>query len=348
VDLRHVVCMRLSRYILRRLLLAIPVLIGVSLIIFTLTRVTGDPGAAYITERMDQHQIDAVYEKYHLNDDMGTQYVYWLQGLLQGDWGWSKTAVEPVSSAIMDKFPATFELALVSMALSVLIGIGLGTWSAAKKNRPFDHSIRLISLLGVSIPIFWLGLILLLIFYNDLHWLPLRGRLDDAYYISGMAPNGPTGFMLFDTLWAGRPDMFLNAVWHLILPSVTLAFASVALILRVQRNSMLEVLGLDYIRTARAKGVSERTIIRKHARKNALIPTTTVVGLSFGALLGGAVLTESIFKWPGLGRWSAESILRMDSYSILGFCLFVALIYVLVNLAVDIIYAYLDPRVRLE
>lgn len=339
--------MRLSRYIIRRLLLVIPVLIGVSLIIFALTRATGDPGAAYVTDRMNQNQIDAIYEKYHLNDDVVTQYVYWAQGIVQGDWGWSKSAVEPVSSAIMDKFPATFELALVSITIGVFIGIGLGSRSAVKKNKPFDHSTRIISLLGVSIPIFWLGLILLLVFYNDLHWFPLRGRLDDAYYINGLDPNGPTGFMLFDTLWAGNVDMFLNAAWHLILPSVTLAFASVALILRIQRNSMLEVLGLDYIRTARAKGLSERAVVKKHARKNALIPTTTVVGLSFGSLLGGAVLTESIFKWPGLGRWSAESIARMDSSSILGFCLFVALIYVIVNLAVDILYAYLDPRVRL-
>ena len=176
---------------------------------------------------------------------------------------------------------------------------------------------------------------------------PIKGRVSESYIVAGTVPNGPTGFYLIDTLLAGDLSMFGDVLWHLVLPAVTLAFSSIAVILRMQRNSMLEVLGLDYIKTARAKGLDESTVINKHARRNALIPTTTVVGLSFGALLGGAVLTESIFSWPGLGRWSAASITRMDSASILGFCLIVAFIYVMVNLIVDVLYAYLDPRVRL-
>jgi peptide/nickel transport system permease protein len=176
---------------------------------------------------------------------------------------------------------------------------------------------------------------------------PYAGRLSESFIVAGTVPKGLTGFYLIDSLLLGNVSMFVDVLWHLVLPAVTLSLAGIAVLLRIQRNSMLEVLGLDYVKTARAKGLDEKKVINVHARKNALIPTTTVVGMAFGALLGGAVLTESIFSWPGLGKWSASSIGRMDTASILGFCLLVALIYVVVNLVVDIIYAYLDPRVRL-
>jgi peptide/nickel transport system permease protein len=339
--------MRLSRYILRRLLLIIPVLIGVSLIVFMLTRVTGDPVAAYINEKMTPAQIEIVREKYHLNEPVWTQYWYWFDGLMHGDWGWSKTAAQPVTSAIVYYFPATFELALVSMLISITVGIWLGTKSAIKKNKPFDQGTRVLSLVGVSLPVFLLGLLLLQIFYSQLHLFPYAGRLSESFIVAGTVPKGLTGFYLIDSLLLGNVSMFVDVLWHLVLPAVTLSLAGIAVLLRIQRNSMLEVLGLDYVKTARAKGLDEKKVINVHARKNALIPTTTVVGMAFGALLGGAVLTESIFSWPGLGKWSASSIGRMDTASILGFCLLVALIYVIVNLVVDIIYAYLDPRVRL-
>lgn len=339
--------MRLARYILRRLLLVIPVLLGVSIFVFTLTRLTGDPVAAYVNEKMSYAQIEMVREQYHLNDPLPQQYLYWLDGIIKGDWGWSKTAAMPVLDAIQTFFPATFELAVISIVISVVVGIFLGTLSAIRKNKPFDHCTRIVSLVGVSIPVFWLGLLLLQFFYYQLDLFPVGGRVDDIYIILGQVPKGPTGFLLVDSLLAGNFRLFTDVIWHLILPAVTLSFGTIAVVLRMQRNSMLEVLGLDYIKTARAKGLDESTVINKHARRNALIPTTTVVGLSFGALLGGAVLTESIFSWPGLGRWSANSITRMDSASILGFCLIVAFIYVIVNLVVDILYAYLDPRVRL-
>jgi peptide/nickel transport system permease protein len=339
--------MRLSRYILRRLLLVIPVLLGVSIFIFALTRLTGDPVAAYVNEKMTSAQIEQVREQYHLNDPLPQQFLYWLEGIVQGDWGWSRTAAMPVTDAIQYYFPATFELAVVAILIGVVVGIFLGTRSAIKKNKPFDHATRIISLIGVSIPVFWLGLLLLQIFYGELNMFPIKGRVSESYIISGTMPNGPSGFYLIDSLAAGNLVLFGDVLWHLVLPAVTLAFGSIAVILRMQRNSMLEVLSLDYIKTARAKGLDESTVINKHARRNAMIPTTTVVGLSFGSLLGGAVLTESIFSWPGLGRWSASSITRMDSASILGFCLLVAFIYVMVNLIVDVLYAYLDPRVRL-
>ncbi len=324
----------------------IPVLIGVSIIIFTLTRLAGDPAAAYINEKMTASQIADVYEKYHFNEPPYVQYFYWLSGIVNMDWGWSKTAGMPVTDAITYYLPATFELALASIVLAVGIGIALGTASAVKKNKPFDHTTRVVSLVGVSIPVFWLGLLLLLLFYSNLHWAPKGGRYSDSF-ISAVSAQSGTGFLTIDSLLMGNLNLFADVLWHLALPAVTLSFASIALILRMQRNSMLEVLQLDYVKTARAKGLPENVVIKRHARKNALIPTTTVVGLAFGALLSGAVLTESIFSWPGLGRWSARSILRMDTASILGFCLLIAFIYVIANLVVDIMYAYLDPRVKL-
>lgn len=326
----------------------IPVLIGVSIIIFTLTRMTGDPAAAYINEKMNNAQIADVYEKYHFNEPAYVQYMYWFNGILHMDWGWSKTASMPVTDAIAYYLPATFELAVTSMIIAIVVGIALGTTSAVKKNKPYDHSTRLVSLIGVSIPVFWLGLLLLVVFYNGLHIAPDGGRTSMSFVLAKVVPNQmSTGFYIVDSLAIGNMNLFADVVWHLILPAVTLSFASIALILRMQRNSMLEVLQLDYIKTARAKGLPEKAVIKKHARKNALIPTTTVVGLAFGTLLSGAVLTESIFSWPGLGRWSANSIKRMDTASILGFCLLIAFIYVIANLIVDIMYAYLDPRVKL-
>ncbi len=341
--------MKMGAYIVRRLLLLIPVLLGVSIFIFTLTRVGGDPAAAYISERMNEQQIAAIYERFHLNDPIYVQYWYWLSGILQGDWGYSRVARAPVTTAIQTYFTATFELTLISIFIAVVVGIGLGTVSAVRKDKPVDHATRIMALSGVSLPIFWLALMLQYVFYFQLRWLPVGQRYSTELYL---AQGGPmlhhyTGFYFLDCLLNGNFPLFGDALLHLVLPSITLSFGTIAIITRIMRSSMLEVMGLDYIKTARSKGLSERVVIRKHARKNALIPTTTVVGLSFGGLLGGAVLTETIFAWPGLGRWSTAAILQNDWASILGFVLVVAIIYVLVNLVVDLLYAYLDPRVRL-
>ena len=340
--------LKMRTYIIRRLLLLIPVLLGVSIFVFTLTRIGGNPAAAYINEKMTEEQIASIYERFHLNEPVWVQYWYWVQGVFQGDWGWSRTSSQPVTDAILDFFPATFELALVSIMIAIFVGISLGTISAVRRDKPVDHATRVLALSGVSLPIFWLALILQYIFFLRLSWFPAGERLNTILLIKSGGFTSYTGFYTIDTLVSGNFDLFVDVLWHLVLPAVTLAFGSIAIVTRMMRSSMLEVLGQDYIRTARSKGLSERVVIKKHARKNAMIPTTTIIGLSFGGLLGGAVLTESIFSWPGMGKWSTDSITRGDSASVMGFVMVVALVYVSVNLLVDIMYAYLDPRVRLE
>jgi peptide/nickel transport system permease protein len=341
-------------YIVRRLLLLIPVLIGVTILTFMITRAAGDPTLSYLQnpDRASPQAIEEIREKYHLDEPIYIQYIYWLNGLLHGDLGYTHSANNlPVTTAIAMKFPATFELAIVSTILSVLGGIYLGTISAVKANSPLDQSTRVLSLTAVSIPVFWLGLILLMVFYNQLGWLPgPTGRYDTVQYSLGdLHPiiGFNTNFLLIDTVLSGNASFFWDVVLHLVLPSVTLAFASTAIIIRMMRSSMLEVLNAEYVRTARSKGLPESVVIKKHARRNALIPTTTVIGLSFGGLLGGAVLTETVFNWPGLGQWAALAARSLDTAGILGFTLLTAMIYVLANLVVDIVYAYLDPRVRL-
>jgi ABC-type dipeptide/oligopeptide/nickel transport system permease component len=326
-------------------------LLGVSIFVFSLTRMAGDPAAAYqMSERpLSPEARLAIEERFHLNEPVYVQYFYWLEGVIGGDWGYSPTAHLPVTKAIAVYFPATFELTMISILIAIVIGIALGTISAVRRDTPADHATRIMALSGVSLPVFWLGLMLQFIISFSLHWLPLEGRFDVSL---SLLPDNKifnyTGFRLVDTLLNGNFNMFGDAVLHIILPAITLSFGTIAIITRIMRSSMLEVMNLDYVRTARSKGLPERLVVRKHARRNALIPTTTVIGLSFGGLLSGAVLTESIFNWPGLGRWSATATLNNDWNGILGFTLLAAFIYVIVNLVVDVLYAYLDPRVRLE
>jgi ABC-type dipeptide/oligopeptide/nickel transport system permease component len=339
--------LRMRTYIARRLLLLIPVLLGVSILVFTLTRVTGNPAAAYITEKTPPEAVEAIKEKLHLNDPIYVQYFFWLGSMLQGDWGISKVnANKPVTESIAEFFPATFELTMVSIIIAIIVGIALGTVSAVRRDKPIDHATRLMALSGVSLPVFVLALILQFIFYFHLGWFPYGGRISDQFIIQDWTQY--TNFYLIDSLLNGKVDLFVDVAWHLVLPAVTLAFGTIAIITRMMRSSMLEVLGQDYIKTARSKGLPEKTVIRKHARRNALIPTTTIIGLAFGGLLAGAVLTETIFVWPGLGTWSVSALLQNDWASILGFTILIAIVFVLANLIVDVLYAYLDPRVRLE
>jgi len=340
--------MRTRTFIIRRLLLLIPVLIGVSLFVFALTRISGNPAAAYIRENMSQEQIALIEEQFHVHDPIYIQYFYWFEGIVQGNWGYSKTSHIPVTDAIQTFFPATFELTLVSIGIAVVVGIALGTLSATKRNKPVDHATRLMALAGVSMPIFILALVLQNVFAYNLGWFPMIGREADYWHYVDKDITHYTGFLLVDSVLNLNWDRFSDAVWHIALPAVTLSFGTIAIITRIQRGSMLDVLNQDYVKTARSKGLPERVVIRKHARRNALIPTTTVVGLAFGGLLGGAVLTETIFAWPGLGLWSTSAISNNDWASIMGFTMISALIYVIVNLIVDVMYAYLDPRVRLE
>ena len=334
---------------IRRLLLLIPVLIGVSILTFTILRLAGDPTLTYLQnpERATPQQIAEIRDKFHLDEPLYVQYWYWLNGVLHGDMGYSKTANLFTTDAIAAKFPATFELAILATVFAVIMGVYLGTVSAIRVNSITDQSTRVIALVGVSIPVFWLGILLIMVFYNRLQWAPIpQGRYTFTRFDLASL-HSHTGFLLIDTIWSRDWQFFVDVAKHLILPAVTLAFASTAIIIRMMRSSMLEVLGAEYVKTARSKGLPEKVVIRKHARRNALIPTTTVIGLSFGGLLGGAVLTETVFSWPGLGQWAAQAAMNLDTAAIMGFTLLTAVIYVLANLIVDVVYAYLDPRVRL-
>jgi peptide/nickel transport system permease protein len=303
----------------------------------------GNPAAAWITDKTPPSRVAYIIEAHHLNDPIPTQYIYYLQDLAHFDLGLSTSeGGRPVAAALEDYFPATLELTVVSMFICVLIGVILGIISAIRKDKLEDHIVRIFSLCGVSIPIFWFALILQYVFYLQLDILPLGGRLP----IDISAPPQLTGLYLIDSLAAGQLDTFVQAFLHLILPAFCLSFTFLAIISRMTRSSMLEVMTQDFIRTARAKGLSEWKVVFKHALRNALIPTTTVAGLAFGGLLSGAVLTETIFMWPGIGRYSVHAISSNDFASIMGFTMLVVVLFVLTNLFVDILYAYLDPRVK--
>ena len=338
--------MKLRDYILRRLLLLIPVLIGISFMTFFLSHMIGDPAAAWLTEKT-AHQdalVQQIREQHHLNDPLVIQYYYYIVDLSRFDLGNTgrNEGGRPVAACLADYFPATLELAIFGMFLSIIIGIPIGIISAIYKDKAPDHVARIFALIGVSMPVFWLGLLLKYLFSYKLDWLPLDGRLSD--YI--MSPPHVTGMYTFDALIAGQWGAFGSSLEHIILPSFCLAMTTIAILTRMMRASMLETMTQDFIRTARAKGLSERVVILKHALRNALTPTTTVIGLAFGALLSGAVMTETIFSWPGIGRYSVKAIASTDFASIMGFALLIVIIYVFSNLIVDIIYVYLDPRVK--
>lgn len=350
--------MKLWQYILRRLVLLVPVLFGISLITFGLAwfATDGHLENQYLSEsdKLSEEKIQQIIRQNGFDQPAYVQYFRYVENLLSGDWGVSTSVNRPVTEVIEQQFPASIELAVIAMIFAILVGIPLGILSATHRNRPTDHVTRVLALSGVSVPIFWLALILQLTFA---YWLPkqgfpffpLLGRYDSI--LATQHPvlyGGETGFLLIDTVIAGDFVAWWDAFRHLLLPGFTLAFTTLAIIARMMRASMLEVLNVDYIRTARAKGLEERVVVNRHARRNALIPTTTVIGLSLGGLMGGAVLTETVFAWPGLGRWAARATLSLDVAAIMGFVTLTALIYVIANLVVDIIYAYLDPRVRLE
>ncbi len=342
--------MKIREYIIRRLILAIPVILGALVITFILSHIVGDPAAAYVTERTPPEAIPAILHAHGLDRPLWEQFFYYLRDIITGDWGFSESVKMNVTDAIATFFPATFELAMAAMVFSVGLGIPLGIVSATHKDQWVDQLTRLIALSGVSLPVFWLALMLKYIFYYKfwqwgLPYLPNVGRVDPL-----IAQNFPiqriTGLYLFDSLIQGNIPFFISALTHLILPGFALGYISMALITRMMRSSMLEVLKEDYILLARAKGLSERVVIYRHALRNALIPTVTVIGLAFGGLMTGAVLTETIFAWHGLGQWSTSAILTMDFTAINGFTLLVAFIFVAMNLIVDILYGILDPRIR--
>ncbi len=342
--------MKLRDFILRRLILAIPVIFGVLTITWFLSYVVGDPLAMYVTERTPDSAIPGIMLKYGLNRPPVEQYFIYLVNLFSGDWGKSTStgADQPVLVILARLFPATIELAIVAMVVAITLGIPLGIISATKKDKVQDHITRIFALSGVSMPIFWFGLMLkLLFFYQFSQWgLPyLPGG--DRYNIRIYNYTPTTGFLLVDSLiFDQNIRLFGDALTHLIMPGFCLGYITLAIITRMMRSSMLEVIKEDYITLARSKGLSERIVIYRHALRNALIPTVTVIGLAFGGLITGAVLTESIFNWPGLGRWATRAILNSDMAAINGFTLLVAFIFVTANFLVDMVYGVLDPRIR--
>ena len=347
--------MKLRHYVVRRLLLLIPVLIGVSMLTFTLSHVIGDPIAAYITSqdlRLSDVQMQKIVVAHHLNDPLYLQYFYYVSDLLHGDWGISRTDSDrPVLVSIQNYFPATAELSLVSMLFALVLGIPIGIISAVRKDKPADHATRVFSLVGVSTPVFWLALILQYVFYyqfklHNIPSLPASGRVSEFLWLDHPL-HVITGMYTIDSLMTGNFPIFFDVLVHLILPGFALSYVFMAVFVRMMRSSMLEVMRQDYITLARSKGLSERVVIYRHALRNAMIPTVTVAGLAFGGLLAGAVLTETVFSWPGVGRWSTSAIVRDDIASIMGFMLIIAIVYMLANLIVDLLYAWIDPRIRL-
>lgn len=294
---------------------------------------------------MGQHatteQIEALREELGLNDPLYVQFGRFLWDILHGDFGRSLMTRAPVAQEIFSRFPATIELALAAMLIAATVGIIVGVIAAVKQYSLFDYLSMIGALAGVSMPIFWLGLMLIIIFAVNLGWLPVAGRID-----IGLEPQHITGFFILDSILTRNWPALVSALKHLVLPAVALACYSMAIIARMTRSTMLEVLRQDYIRTARAKGLSETSVVYKHALRNALIPVVTVIGLQTGMLLSGAVLTETVFSWPGIGSLLVNGILAADYPLVQATVIVIASVFVIVNLIVDILYVYLDPRIR--
>ncbi len=349
----------MAAYVLRRVLGLIPVLIGVTLLIFFLTRVLpGDPAVAMLGQRAAPTLVE------RLRNDLGldrplflntakfketrniktlfdSQYFSYMAGLLRLDLGRSIFTLVPITDSLKHRFPATFELTLAAMFLAVFIGVPAGMWAALRRGTLADTGVMLLAVSGVSFPVFWLAIVFIYFFAVVLGWLPPSGRLSSQIQLQPI-----TGFYVLDSLLRGNLTATWDALKHLVLPAVALGTIPLAIVVRMTRSAMLEVLGQDYVRTARAKGLAERVVVRKHALRNALLPVVTVIGLSFGTLLSGAILTETVFSWPGIGRWVYDGISARDYPIIQGGVIFVAAMFVGVNLLVDLSYGLIDPRIQ--
>nr|WP_295835048.1 ABC transporter permease subunit [uncultured Azospirillum sp.] len=331
------------RFILTRVSLVIPTFLGITFLTFILIRlVPGDPIEVRTGERgIAPERLAELRHEMGLDRPLWHQFLDYVSNVLHGDFGLSLITHNSVLSEFLTLFPATLELALCAMLFATLVGLPAGILAAVKRGSLFDHGVMGLSLTGYSMPIFWWGLLLILFFSVGLGWTPVSGRLDLVYYVEPA-----TGFMLIDTLKAGDYEAFRSALGHLVLPTIVLGTVPLAVVARMTRSAMLEVLGEDYIRTARAKGLADGRVIGMHALRNALIPVVTVIGLQVGTLLGGAILTETIFSWPGVGKWLIESINRRDYPALQGGVLLIATSVILVNLLVDVLYGVLNPRIR--
>lgn len=345
-------------YFIRRFLGLLPVLFGVSLLVFTIPRVIGsDPARIMLGERASPESyqrlrlelgLDAPYfvnfpeaRTQGVAGLLDAQYPHFVGRALRGDLGKSIFSRVPVVSSLEHFFPATFELTIVAMFFAVVLGVPLGIVAALNRGTVLDTAVMFVALAGVSFPVFWLGIIMIYVFAVGLGWLPPSGRLSPTIVF-----HSTTGFYVLDAITQGRWEVLWNAVKHLVLPGIALGTIPLAIIVRMTRSSMLEVLGQDYIRTARAKGVERRVVVNKHALRNALLPVITVIGLSFGQLLSGAILTETVFAWPGIGRFVYDAISSRDYPIIQGGVLFIATMFVIVNMLVDFSYAFIDPRIQ--
>ena len=330
-------------FLLRRIVGIAAVMIGVSVITFAISHVIpADPVAAALGDHATDAQIAQFRAEYRLDRPLPEQYISYATGILHGDLGKSIRTRRSVADDLADSFPATLELSFAALLISIVLGVPAGVWSAVSRGRIPDYVVRVLSLAGGSLPVFWLGLIVIGLFYYQLGWFPGGGRLDT--FVS--PPPTRTGLYVLDSILAGDVEALRSSLVHLVLPALTLGYFSTAVIARMTRSSMLDVLGQDYMRTARAKGLREPVIVLRHALRNALIPTITIVGLTFGSLLSGAVLTETIFSWPGLGRYATASAVSLDFPAVLGVTLLAAVVYPVANLVVDVAYYWLDPRIQ--
>ncbi len=333
----------MTQYILRRLLMAIPVIIGVTFVAYTMLLFTGDPTGALAGEHATPELQAAIRERYGLDDPIYIQYGRFIYQIFQGDLGTSIMTKTPVLNELRQFMPATVELALAAMAIAVIVGIPLGVIAGYKHNSFVDLNTTVLALIGVSMPIFWLALMLLWVFGLKLDWFPTTGRIDPTIEL-----NTITNLYVVDSILTLNFEALKSSLHHLALPAIALATIPMAFIARITRSSMLDVLNAEYIRTARAKGVWEFTVVNRHALKNAMLPVITVIGLQTGYLLAGAILTETIFAWPGMGRWVVNAIVARNFPVVQAGVLVFAIIFVFVNIIVDISYAWFDPRIRYQ
>lgn len=331
------------QFLLKKVALLIPTFIGVTLIAFTFIRVLpGDPIELLAGERgISEERHAALMVEFGFDKPVWQQYLSFLGGILQGDFGESFVTKQPVLDEFIPRFTATLELGICALLFAVVIGIPAGTFAAVKRGSRFDHAIMGISLTGYSMPIFWWGLLLIILFSGVLGWAPVSGRIDAVIW---MEPT--TGFMLIDTLFfSNERGAFISALSHLILPTVVLGTIPLAIIARQTRSAMLEVLDEDYVRTAKAKGLSSFRVIGIHALRNAMVTLLTVIGLQVGVLMAGAILTESVFSWPGIGKWMVDSIFRRDYFVVQGGLVLIVSIIMIVNLIIDLLYGLINPRI---
>jgi len=332
----------MSKYVARRLLHMLPVLLGISILVFVgMHLIPGDVAQLLLGEKGSEQEIQRLRHQLGLDQPIYIQYLRFLAGVVHGDLGNSIRTRQPVIWEIRQALPVTIELSLAALTFAIVLGLLIGVITARRPHSALDTGAMVFVLIGVSMPVFWTGILLLLVFGGMLGWLPLGGVLD-----AGMSLPRLTGMPILDSLLSGNWTALRSGLAHLLLPAVTLGATAMATIARMARSSMLDVLGLDYVRTARAKGVAEPRVVRRHALWNALLPVVTLIGLQLGLLLSGAVLTETIFALPGLGRLTITSVLARDYPVVQGVVLIGAVIFVLANLAVDLLYAWLDPRIR--